>query len=120
VVVVCAVAIAMQSMITLFNAAVKPMVDGSGPVKTEQEKWQFATDWSLPPVETLRVLIPGLFGYRLDTPEGGHYRGAVGRTDGWEQHLQGLPRHSGAGEYAGLFVVLMAGGSSRCSRGRKP
>jgi hypothetical protein len=121
VVVVCAVAIAMHSMISLFNAAIKPLEDGSGPVRSAQEKWEFSTDWSLPPIETLRVLIPGLYGYRMDTPDGGQYRGEVGRSAGWNQNLQGLARHSGAGEYAGLFVVLMAGfGVAQSFRKKNP
>jgi hypothetical protein len=63
--------------------------------------WTEATAWSLPPAETLRVLVPGLFGYRMDSPEGGNYWGRVGEQPG-------LPRHSGAGEYAGILVVLVA------------
>src|SRR5206468_6128160 len=36
--------------------------------KAEDEtKWVFATQWSLPPKEMLRVIIPGLYGYRMDT-----------------------------------------------------
>ena len=31
-------------------------------------------------IEALRVLIPGLFGYRMDTPDGGAYWGAVGEN----------------------------------------
>jgi hypothetical protein len=64
--------------------------------------WDGATMWSLPKVETLRVIIPGLFGYRMDTPGGGAYWGNVGHSD-----LSGLQRHSGAGEYAGILVVLI-------------
>lgn len=73
-----------------------------------RQAWDWATQWSLPKIETLRVIIPGLFGYRLDTPGGGNYWGAVGRQPGWEVHRQGFPRHSGAGEYAGVLVVLLA------------
>jgi hypothetical protein len=121
VVVVCAVAIAMHTMISLFNAAIKPLEGATAEKRTAQEKWEFATGWSLPPVETLRVLIPGLYGYLLTTPDGGQYRGEVGRTAGWEQHYQGIPRHSGAGEYAGLFVVLMAGfGVAQSFRKKQP
>jgi hypothetical protein len=56
----------------------------------------------------------------LDTPDGGNYWGAVGRDPAWEKYLAtpnpdpaqaphpaGL-RHSGAGFYTGVFVVLMA------------
>jgi hypothetical protein len=121
VVVVCAVAIAMHTMISLFNAAIKPLEGAAAAQKTAQEKWEFSTDWSLPPIETLRVLIPGLYGYRMDSAEGGQYRGEVGRTAGWDQHYQGIPRHSGAGEYAGLFVVLMAGfGVAQSFRKKSP
>jgi len=82
------------------------------------QAWDWATQWSLPKVETLRVIIPGLFGYRLDTPGGGNYWGAVGRQPGWEEHHQGFPRHSGAGEYAGVLVVLLAvwAVTNACSR----
>jgi hypothetical protein len=72
--------------------------------QTEEEKeksWDEATFWSLPKIETLRVLIPGLFGYRMDTAGGGNYWGMVG-------HRPGLMRHSGSGEYAGVIVVLVA------------
>ena len=71
------------------------------------EQWDWATQWSLPKVETLRLIIPGLFGYRMDTPEGGRYWGSVGRQPGWEQHHQGTIRHSGSGFYAGVLVVLV-------------
>ena len=46
---------------------------------TKEKQWNFATQWSLSKAETLRVLIPGLFGYRMDTPEGGNYWGKVGQ-----------------------------------------
>jgi len=53
-------------------------------------QWNFLTQWSLPKMETLRIVIPGLYGYRLDTPrpyddnklhslDGGNYWGSMGR-----------------------------------------
>jgi len=73
-----------------------------------EQKWSFATQWSLPKAETLRVIVPGLYGYRLDTPSGGNYWGAVGQDPSYEATKQGFPRHSGAGEYAGVLVVFVA------------
>ena len=32
---------------------------------TKEARWDKATQWSLPKVETLRLVSPGLFGYRL-------------------------------------------------------
>ncbi|HEY6170503.1 MAG TPA: hypothetical protein VI454_20890, partial [Verrucomicrobiae bacterium] len=76
--------------------------------QSKEQRWDWATQWSLPKSEGLRVIIPGLFGYRLDTPAGGNYWGRVGQQPGWDEHHQGFPRHSGSGEYAGVLVVLIA------------
>ena len=72
-----------------------------------EQKWNFATQWSLPKTETLRVAVPGLFGYRLDSGEGGRYWGSVGQSPGWKPGMGGLARHSGYGIYAGMFVLLV-------------
>ncbi len=68
---------------------------------TRQKRWEFATGWSYPPAEVTRFAVPGIKGYRMDTPEGGNYWGDVG-SDG------SPPRFSGGGEYAGILVLLMA------------
>jgi hypothetical protein len=102
--------IAMQGLVAFRTVAVKNVAgasEGSEVVRDPNEQWDWATQWSLPKTELLRVIIPGLYGYRMDTEEGGNYWGAVGRTPGWEQGRPGIPRHSGAGEYAGVLVVLI-------------
>ena len=71
--------------------------------EAKKQRWDGATMWSLPKVETLRVMVPGLFGYRMDSEEGQNYWGSVGQSPGVPQS-----RHSGAGEYAGVLVVLVA------------
>ena len=56
----------------------------------KERQWTFLTQWSLPKMETLRIVIPGLYGYRLDTPRpyddnkirslvGGNYWGSMGQ-----------------------------------------
>lgn len=70
---------------------------------TKEARWDDATMWSLPKAETLRVIIPGLFGYRMDASDGGNYWGAAGQRPGVPQS-----RHSGSGEYAGVLVILLA------------
>ena len=56
----------------------------------KERQWTFLTQWSLPKMETLRIVIPGLYGYRLDTPrpydgnklrslDGGNYWGSMGQ-----------------------------------------
>src|SRR6266511_3079871 len=54
----------------------------------------------------------------MDTANGGQYWGRAGQTPGWQQnhddtewskdHPGAFPRYSGAGEYAGLLVVVIA------------
>jgi hypothetical protein len=74
---------------------------------TPEQKWDFATQWSLPKSETLRLAVPGLFGYRLDSEEGSRYWGSVGQSPGWKPGMGGLARHSGYGIYAGMLVLLV-------------
>ena len=105
---VCAGFIATYTLGTLISTQVKGIVGLGQDKESRDHRYVEATIWSLPKIEALRVVIPGLFGYRLDTPDGGAYWGTVGRTPGWEQHKQGTPRHSGSGEYAGVLVVLLA------------
>lgn len=104
----CAGFIATQILLSLVGTQVKGVAGMAQDEATRRQRYLEATQWSLPKVETLRVVISGLFGYRMDTPDGGNYWGFVGRTPGWEEHKQGYARHSGSGEYAGVAVVLLA------------
>ena len=117
---VCAALISMQTIGTLIATQIKGVAGMAQDAQTRERRWMVATQWSLPKQETLRLIIPGLFGYRMDTPGGGNYWGAVGRDAAWEAYLAqpnpdparqphpiGL-RHSGAGFYAGVLVVLIA------------
>jgi hypothetical protein len=122
VVAICAGLIATQAIISLYGVAIKNaagMSANTEQVRSKAENWDWATQWSLPKAELLRVIIPGIYGYRMDTDElgrtmsidgwsGGNYWGRVGQTPGWSQGSPGIPRHSGAGEYAGVLVVLIA------------
>jgi hypothetical protein len=102
----CAGIMAFPSLKALISTSITGLATTT---ESPAARWDWSTQWSLPKLETFRVIIPGLYGYRLDTVEGGNYWGAVGQQPGWEQHHQGFPRHSGSGEYAGILVVLVAG-----------
>jgi hypothetical protein len=110
VVVIFSVFMAAQALSTLIGTQISGIA-GAAAAETaaaKEQNWNFATQWSLPKVEALRVLIPGLYGYRMDTPEGGNYWGTVGMPPGWETHHMGNPRFSGAGFYIGIVVLLFA------------
>ena len=107
---------AAQALSTLIGTQIQGVVGTQQDSKTKEQRWDEATMWSLPKVETLRVIIPGLFGYRMDTPDGGNYWGSVGQRPGVPQS-----RHSGAGVYAGVLVVLVAAwGLTRTTQRKDP
>ena len=126
--------IAAQTITSLFGAFA-PGAAGTGQnssFESPQEHWDWATEWSLPKIETLGVFVPGVFGYRLDTPTdmsylhdfytGGEYWGGMGRTPAFDRFFDshpgaslpddvsgnGMMRFGYAGYYAGILVVLVA------------
>jgi hypothetical protein len=108
--------LATQTIIVLVSTQIKGVAGTGQDTQTKQERWDFATQWSLPKREVLGLVIPGLFGYRMDTPDGGVYWGAVGRDPNWyhwaENGKQGPEPSSrgfsGGGIYAGVLVVMVA------------
>jgi hypothetical protein len=99
---ICAGWIATHSLASLVGTQIKGVAGMEQNQESIEQRWDFATFGSFPPQETLRILVPGLFGYRMDTPAGGAYWGGVG-SDGKPEH-----RFSGSGEYAGVLVVFIA------------
>ena len=81
-VVVFAVLIAANTLYTLVGTSIKGIAGMGQTAEEKQNRWMEATMWSLPKLETLRVFIPGLFGYRLEnydttTNRAGVYWGKV-------------------------------------------
>ncbi len=114
---VCAAFLAANSLSVLIGTQIQGVAGMEQDTRTKQERWDWATQWSLPKRETLGLIVPGLFGYRMDTPGGGEYWGAAGRDPAWDLYFargeQGPPpggflRYSGGGIYAGVLVVLIA------------
>lgn len=122
--------IAWQTVTALIGTYVVGIAGMGQDKSTEasQEHWDWATQWSLPKKETLGVFVPGLFGYREDTPkdmmgflqkyyQGGEYWGGVGRSPEIDRFFDtgaqgsppaGLMRFGYAGYYCGILVALVA------------
>ena len=108
---VSAALIAAQTVSGLIATQVKGVAGMAQDETTKEQRWNEATQWSLPKVETFRFIIPGLFGYRMpelygepaQSVNGANYWGAVGQTEGVIQS-----RHSGMGFDAGVMVALVA------------
>jgi len=124
---VVAALVAAQTVIVLVATQIQGVAGTQQDLRTKEQRWDWATQWSLPKREALGLIIPGLFGYRMDTPallppslqkaySGGNYWGAVGRDPAWDRYFasgqQGQPpsgflRFTGGGNYAGVLVVLV-------------
>lgn len=109
--------VAAQSVHTLVGTSIQGVVGAEQTPEARQARWDWATQWSLPKREALGLFIPGLFGFRMDTPEGGNYWGATGRDPAWDRYFasgregpppMGFMRYVGGGSYAGVLVVLVA------------
>ena len=112
IVAIAAAVFSAQALGTLIGTQVQGVAGMGQDDTAKEQRWNEATQWSLPVKEVLRVGIPGMFGYRM-TDLGGKfeessYWGAVGRSAGWDVNKAGLARHSGSGEYAGVLVLAMA------------
>ena len=106
-----------QTVVGLIQSQNRSVAGREPEAQSSSEKWDWATQWSLPKTEALSLVVPGLFGYRMDTPDGGLYWGGIGRSpdlDRWFDNgrlgpqPQGFMRFTGGGCYLGLPVALVA------------
>lgn len=102
IVAVCAAWIAAHSLSSLVGTQIKGVAGMQQDDASREKRWEFSTFGSFPLVETPRLAVPGLFGYRMDSPGGAAYWGSVGSGDGTPQN-----RFSGSGEYVGVLVLLV-------------
>jgi hypothetical protein len=87
-VVVSAILISLSTIYTLVALQIK----GTGTSgQSDSDRWGFTTQWSIPKLESVRLIIPGLFGYRLQDYLTSTNKASVywGRT-GEDPHIQDL------------------------------
>jgi hypothetical protein len=132
VVAVFAVFISIQAVVGLVGTSVQGLAGTQQTAEARAAHWDWATQWSLPKAETLGLIVPGLFGYKMDTPkdmmpvfhdayDDGNYWGGSGRAPELDRYFdnpsQGpqpsgpniFMRFSGGGNYCGILVLLIAG-----------
>jgi hypothetical protein len=120
--------IAFQTVISLVGMEIHGIAGTAQDTETKAQHWDWATQWSLPKKETLELFVPGLFGYRMDTPKdmipqfqdayrSGNYWGGLGRSPELDRYFdadsQGAPppgfmRFTGGVFYCGILVTLVA------------
>ena len=78
-----------------------------GENKTADEKWEFATNWSMPPEEILEFVAPCIYGYETANREI-PYWGRLGRTLNWMQTRKGFRNFRQHTVYLGVFSLIFA------------
>ena len=103
-----AVWIAASTLSTLVGTSIKGVAGMGQTAEEKQHRWIEATMWSLPKLETLRVIIPGLFGYRLDnydtTPDHAGVIGAGWRKTRLSRRLKSSDRGKTAPRWRPSFI----------------
>jgi hypothetical protein len=131
VVTIAACFIAVQTLNVLIGTQIQGVAGTAQEKDTKKGQWKFATQWSVPKKEFLQILIPGVFGYRMDSPDGANYWGTIGQSpeipdlvkardqgpdeqtrEAAARELAQNPnltwRFSGSGFYAGVLVLIVA------------
>ncbi len=70
-------------------------------------KWEFVTQWSWPPDESIDFIAPGYTGWRSGEPAG-PYWGRMGRSAGWETTGRGFQNFKLENVYLGALPVFLA------------
>lgn len=97
--------VAAGSLLGGYEASVKDTVQTQS--MSAQQKWDYMTQWSFPPEETIDLVAPGYTGWRSGEPEG-PYWGRMGRSPGWEQTRQGFRNFKLESVYLGAIPILFA------------
>jgi hypothetical protein len=89
--------ISASTLYTLVGTQISGTAGVGQSERDKQAHWEFTTQWSIPKLETLRVFIPGLFGYRLQefttsTNKAGSYWGKVAEDPRIEELESGNPK----------------------------
>ena len=120
--------LAMQTVLSLVGSSITGIIGTGQDTQSKAAHWDWATQWSLPKAETIGLFVPGLFGYKLDTPKdmmpalqdaykGGNYWGGMGRDPAIDRYFEngrqgtqppGFMRYTGGGNYLGILVALLA------------
>lgn len=77
------------------------------PAESKQQIWEYCTQWSWPPEETLEWVAPGYYGWRSGE-QTGPYWGRLGRSEGWETTRQGFPNFKLETLYIGAIPIAFA------------
>lgn len=96
--------IAYQVINTLSNV-VLPSATDENSMKTPEQNYEWATQWSLPKAETWSLVAGGYHGASSRSQQS-PYWGGMGRSEGWETTKQGFRNFSLAGYTVGAVPIV--------------
>jgi hypothetical protein len=102
---VAALLVAGRALIGGYQTNVTGMSAGGG--ESSQAKWEFCTQWSVPPDESIEIIAPGYMGWRSGEPAG-PYWGRTGQSAEWPRTGQGFPNFRLENIYLGIIPVAFA------------
>jgi hypothetical protein len=87
----------------------KNHVKGSAQMQTQDAgaKWDYVTQWSFPPDETIAFIAPGYTGWRSGEADG-PYWGRMGRSPEWEASGKGFRNFKLENTYLGFIPLCFA------------
>ena len=74
---------------------------------SEEERWEFVTNWSMPPADMPEFILPLFFGTET-TDQSAPFWGELGRSMNWEPGRPGFRNFRQHTVYMGLLQVLLA------------
>ena len=72
-----------------------------------EAKWDFATQWSFPPAESMDLIAPGFWGWS-SIHETAPYHGVTGQSPEWKESQQGFPNLRLENVYLGVLALGLA------------
>ncbi len=75
--------------------------------QSDEQKWDWATQWSLPSSELVKLVSASYCGWDSSDPQA-PYWGSMGRTSEWDTRKQGWRNFTQTNEYIGLLTVIFA------------
>jgi hypothetical protein len=104
--VVVALVVALGPLLALFKGNISSVTLGGA--TNRDDIYKLVAQYSLGPAETLTYLVPGFFGWHLNSNEQGLYWGWIGEWPDWETKHEGQPNLNLAISTCGTIASLLA------------
>jgi hypothetical protein len=98
--------VALAPLLALFKGNINSVTLGGA--TDPNDIYKMVAQYSLGPAETLTYLVPGFFGWHLNSGDHGLYWGWIGEWPDWETKHQGQPNLNLAISTCGTLAALLA------------